>query len=103
MNYEKLDLVLKVAGSGMSGVGSILLAWRVKSIIKWVVYSLVAHEVSIEQISKILNGGPQTGTIVSGVPKHLLEFQDKTGLCLMIVGFASLGLGMLLSMVQYLL
>lgn len=103
MDHEKLALVLKVVGSGLSGVGSILLAWRVKSIIKWIVYSLVAHEVSIDQIRKFLNKLPQTDPMVSGVPKHLLEFQDKAGMCLLIAGFASLGLGMLLNMVHYLL
>lgn len=47
---------LNAIGAVSVGAGSILLAWRVKEILKWVVYCLVAHEQSIEQLSNLAAG-----------------------------------------------
>ncbi len=63
----------KLIGAGAIGVGSILLAWRVKTILKWVVYCLVAHEQSISQLRRLADNQPQTDNIVEGVTKHLLD------------------------------
>jgi hypothetical protein len=81
----------------LSGIGSLLLAWRVKSILTWVVYSIVAHEQSIEQLIKIIENKPQTGPTVTGTAERLLNIQDKLGLTLLVLGFLSLGMGMLLN------
>lgn len=86
---------LKLIGALSSGAGSLVLAWRVKELLKWVVYCLVAHEQSITQLRKIASNQPQTEPLVEGVPKHLLKIQDKLGLALLIVGFSLLGVGML--------
>jgi hypothetical protein len=103
MPHERIDLILKVLGSGLTGAGALILAWRVRSILKWVVYAIVAHEESINQILRVMNNQPQTDPAVKGVPKHLLNYQDKAGFCLLIAGFVSLGVGMLLNMIHFLL
>ena len=103
MNNIDISICLKVAGSCLSGLGSLLLAWRLRSIIQWITYSIVAHEVSLEHIQKILTGQGQSQPLVNGIPKHLLSFLDKTGFLLLIAGFTSLGIGMLLNMFTYLL
>jgi len=95
MTLETLEQILKVAGSALSGIGSILLAWRLRSLVQWIVGCVVAHEMAVTQLSRIVSGQQQTGPIVTGLPHHLLNFQNTLGVYLLIAGFASLGIGML--------
>ena len=97
-----IQTALKITGTGMTGLGSILLAWRVKSILQWVVHCIVAHEVSIEQLQRVANNQPQTQSVIIGTPIHLLETQDKIGFILLVGGLLLLGVGMLLNMSAYL-
>lgn len=94
-------VLLKIVGALSAGLGSILLAWRVKEILKWVVYCLVAHEQSIEQLKLIAANQNQTEPIVSGVTKHLIDVQSKLGIVLLVIGFALLGIGMLCNAVSF--
>jgi hypothetical protein len=94
---------LKVAGAVFTALGSILLAWRVKEILKWVVYCLVAHEQSIAQLRKVLSNEPQTEPMVQGVTKHLLNVQSKLGVVLLVVGLLLVAAGMLFNAATYLL
>jgi hypothetical protein len=103
MTHEQLDTVLKITGSGLSGFGSLVLAWRIRSIIKWITFSLVAHEVTLVQIRLKLEGKPQTENFVEGVPKHLLNFQESVGFYFLITGFVCLGMGMILNTIHFLL
>lgn len=96
-------VLLKIAGALAAGLGSILLAWRVKEILKWVVYCLVAHEQSIEQLTNIAANQNQTEPIVKGVTKHLLDVESKLSIILLVTGFALLGIGMLCSAASFLL
>ena len=86
---------LKLIGTVLSAGGSLVLAWRVKQILKWVIYALVAHETSITQLRKFLNKEPQDGPVVEGVTGHLLDVESKLGVILLVLGFALLGVGML--------
>jgi len=70
---------LKIIGAVSTAVGSILLAWRVKEILKWVVYCLVAHEQSLEQVRRRLSNQQQTEPMVWGVSKHLLDIESRLG------------------------
>lgn len=101
---ESMDFptILKVIGSFSSGIGSILLAWRVKVILQWITYSIIAHETSIEQLIRILSDQPQTDPTITGTPVHLLNVQDKLGFYLLIEGFLFLGVGMLATGISYL-
>ena len=103
MTHEQLDTILKVAGSGLSGAGSLILAWRVRSIIKWVSHSLVAHEMNLVQARLLLAGKPQTQKFIEGMPTHLLRFQESCGFYLLIAGFVCLGAGMIINMIHSLL
>jgi hypothetical protein len=47
MTHDQVDTILKITGSGLSGFGSLILAWRVRGIIKWITYSLVAHDITL--------------------------------------------------------
>ena len=100
-----IDLVtwLKLLGAVAAGSGSVLLAWRVKEILKWVVYSLVTHEQSITQLRLIAENKPQTDNIVEGVTKHLLNVESKLGFVLLVAGLLLLGAGMLCNAATYLL
>ncbi len=94
---------LKLGGALATGSGSLLLAWRVKTILKWIVYCLVAHETSIGQLRRIASGDPQTEPVVERVTKHLLDIQDKSAFALLIFGFVLLGAGMLSNAATYLM
>jgi len=94
---------LKIAGAVSTAIGSILLAWRVKSILQWVIYCLVAHEQSISQLRNIASNRPQDEVIVEGVTKHLLDVESKLGLVLLVLGFLLLGIGMLCQAATYFL
>ncbi|ODS95566.1 MAG: hypothetical protein ABS56_15705 [Lautropia sp. SCN 69-89] len=96
-----IHTLLKVLGALTTGVGSILLAWRVKAILKWVVYCLVAHEQSIDQLARIAANQRQSDPIVGDVTKHLLHIESKLGFVLLILGFALLGVGMLTTAASY--
>ena len=93
----------KLIGTVLSAGGALVLAWRVKEILKWVVYALVAHEASITQLRKYLNNEPQTGPVVEGVTTHLLDIESKLGVILLVLGFALLGVGMLFNAASLLL
>jgi len=86
---------LKIIGAIFTAIGSILLAWRVKEIMKWVVYCLVAHEQSLIQVRKLLNKEQQTKPMVEGVTKHLLNIKSKLGVVLLVLGLVFLAIGML--------
>lgn len=92
---------LKVVGAALTGVGSILLAWRVYEILKWVVYCLVTHEDSINKLRDFANNTRNKPVIVGGVTTHLIDVESK-GYILLIVGFLLLGVGMLCNMITYL-
>lgn len=97
-----LDIItwLKFIGAVATGVGSILLAFRVSQILKWVVYCLVAHEDSINKLAGITsNRTPMT----IGVTKHLLDIESKLGLTLLIIGFSLLAIGMLCTAATYII
>jgi len=93
MLHENVPYI-KLAGAVCSSLGAILLAWRIRSILKWVVYALVTHEDSLEQHRLLISGKPQTAPTISGVTKQILNIQNGIGLFLLIAGFALLGIGM---------
>ena len=93
---------LKVVGAGSTAAGSILLALRVRILLKWVVFCLVAHEQAITQLRKMAANRQQDHPIVEGVTRHLLDLQSKVGIILLVLGFLLLGIGMLCNMVTYL-
>lgn len=98
---KDLSTWLKIIGATSTAIGSILLAWRVKEILKWVVYGLVAHEQSINQMRKILNNKQQTEPLIEGVTKHLIDVESKLGVFLLVSGLLLLAIGMLTTAASY--
>jgi hypothetical protein len=98
-----LSTWLKLIGALSTGIGSFLLAWRIKAILKWVVYCLVAHENSINELFKLVSNQQQTKVIISGTTKHLLDIESKLGVVLLIVGFLLLGIGMLCNVASFII
>lgn len=95
--------ILKVIGATSAGLGSLVLAWRVKHILEWVTNCIVAHDNNFNQILKTIHGESQTEKVVLNVASTLLSVQDKLGFLLFVLGFALLGAGMLCTAVSYLL
>lgn len=94
---------LQVIGALAAGAGSILLAWRVREILHWVVLALVTHERSIEVLLDVPTREPQRKAAVVGAVKHLLDIEAKLGLGLLITGFALLSIGMLANALSHFL
>lgn len=97
-----ISLWLKVGGGVFTGLGSILLAWRVKSILKWVEYCLVSHENSILELSNAIDRSSYRPMINYGVARHLIDVKDKLGFYLLVGGFVLLGIGMLSNAASFL-
>jgi hypothetical protein len=100
MTQESINLYAKLAGSALTGIGSIVLAWRIKQIVKWVALALSAHEISIDVLMKRMNGQQQQFPVVQGVVKHLNDIENTLGTKLLIAGFGCLGVGMLLNVLS---
>ena len=98
---DDISTWLKIIGAICTALGSIILAWRVKEITKWVVYCLITHEQSLEQVRKILSNEQQTEPLVEGVATHLLDIESKLGVKLLVVGLSLLALGMLSTAISY--
>lgn len=91
-----------VVGALAAGLGSLLLAWRVSQILKWVVYCLVAHERSIDVLINVAGGKFQSQPAVTGVIQHVLDIESKLGVALLVAGLVLLGLGMLSNAASFL-
>ena len=100
---EVMTLWLKVIGALCSGVGALVLAWRVKTLLGEVVLCLFTHDESIRQIRLILERKPQSGPIIEGYATEVALIQDKIGLKLLICGFVLMGVGMLCNAASYIL
>lgn len=94
---HECSLWLKITGTLLTGIGSILLAWRLKLIVKWVSLALNAHEISISMLSKAMSGDGQEFPVIEGTAKHLNDIETNLGTKLLVTGFASLGVGMVLN------
>lgn len=92
---------LKIIGAASTAIGSILLSWRIKEIMKWVVYCLVAQEQSLNQVRRILNNEGQVEPMIEGVTRHLLDVESKVGIRLLVTGFLLLAIGMLSTAASY--
>lgn len=97
---EEIIVYLKIASTALTGAGSILLAWRIKEIVKWVSLALNAHEISISMLRKVASGETQDFPVVEGSVKHLNDIENKLGTKLLIAGFACLGFGMLFNTIS---
>ncbi|PAJ73391.1 hypothetical protein CJF42_16125 [Pseudoalteromonas sp. NBT06-2] len=96
-----ITIWLKIIGAIFTGVGSILLAWRVKSILTWVKNCLIAHEVSIRAFQDVVNGNTQKYPVVTGTIIHLLDIESKLGVILLVSGFIFLAMGMFFNAASY--
>lgn len=99
---DDISTWLRVIGLILSGLGSLILAWRVKGILDSVVNCLVAHDYSLEAINDVINKGHTKHHLVLRSTVHLLNKLDKFGVITLVLGFASLGLGMLTSAAAFL-
>lgn len=90
-----------IFGSICSALGSMVLAWRVKTILQWVKYVLVSHEITIKQLVRIVNGNLQTQPGIEDSVIHLIDVENKLGLIFLLIGFILLAVGMLLKAASY--
>ena len=94
------DMIISGIGTTLTVVGSIVLAWRVKIILDWVYYSIVAHEASITAITEKLEGRQQSLPVITGTVVHLSNTKDITGTKLLRLGFILIGLGVAIQLLS---
>jgi len=94
---------LGVAGLACTGLGSILLAWRVATLLRWTANCLSAHDQAITQLLRLVSGHPQTEEIPINSVSHLVNIEAKLGLGMLVSGFALLGIGSLCKIAAHLL
>lgn len=80
-------------GTSLTVIGSIVLAWRVKIILDWVHYSIVAHEASLIAIVEKIERRQQFFPVITGTNIHLSNAINVTGTKLLVLGFVLIGLG----------
>lgn len=98
-----LSTWMKIGGAFAAGIGSLLLAWRVQQLLKWVVLALVTHERSIEVLLDLpTSQSPLQREAVVGAVRHLLDIEQKLGFGLLVFGLALLGLGMISNAASFL-
>jgi len=99
VNKDLIDIV----ASALSAFGSIVLAFRVKSLIGLIADVLNAHEKALREIKEISekpkwnNAGRLSAAVDSGLKNGMVvaidRFNAKKGAVLLVVGFSSLALG----------
>lgn len=99
---SELPVILKLLGALLAGLGSLVLAWRVKKLLTAIVDCLLTHDMSIKELLARANGGRQTMPAVVGMASVVLDIQDKIGLRLLVVGFVLFGVGLLCTALSYL-
>lgn len=85
-------IVLKIAGPVLTACGSLLLAWRVKSIIDSLILAQQAAEVNFHSIAAFLGNQIQDLKIVGGLDEHVQRSQ-RFGVWLLVAGFVLIAAG----------
>ncbi len=95
--------LVKIIASALSTFGSIVLAFRVKSLIVLIADVLNAHEKALGEIKEISetpkwgNAGRLSATVDAGLKNGMVvaidRFNARKGAALLVVGFGSLALG----------
>lgn len=97
----EISIGLKVLGAVLTTLGSIFLGWRAYQISKLVKSVLDAHEVSLHALLEFVERGRNTTPFLANMGKHHDEYEKKTGLKLVILGFSFLALGAISNACSY--
>lgn len=87
-----MAIYLRIGGIGLSALGALLLAWRVKGILDVITLAHEANDLNTRIIMDMLNGQPQTAAITVGMNQQVIRKQ-KRGVWLLVAGFLFIGIG----------
>jgi len=85
-------MFFKILGPILTGVGSLVLAWRVKTILDALVLAQNAAEVNFRSISAFLQNKARDLPVVVGLDEHVARSQQQ-GFPLLIIGFLPIAAG----------
>jgi hypothetical protein len=85
-------LTLKVLGPLLVTTGSVVLAWRVKTILDSLVLAQSAAEANFLSLTAFLSGSVKDLKIVGGLDEHV-ERSQRRGIWLLVVGFLLIAAG----------
>lgn len=93
---------LKLVGWLSTGLGSLVLAWRLKTLLTSVKNAMIAHEHAIGVLFGRFKND-EKNPIMFGYALEAAEFEDKLGLVLFVLGLVLIGLGQLAAAASYLI
>ena len=81
-----MDVGITAIGTILNVGGSVLLAIRVKMLLKWIGLTLDAHEMSIASLGEIIQNGVQKTPLITGMNEQLGKINDNEGQKLLVGG-----------------
>jgi hypothetical protein len=85
-------MTLKIIAPLLTALGSLILAWRVKTILDVLIFAQRASEGNFRSITKFLSNKQSHLGMLVGMDEHV-EKQQKNGLWLLVVGFLLIATG----------
>lgn len=87
---------IQLLGPLLAGIGSILLAWRVKKILDALILAQAAAETNFRSLAAFLDHQIHDLKIVSGLDEQV-EKSHRFGVLLLVVGFLLIAIGAFIS------
>ena len=86
-------------GTVLNVIGSVLLAVRVKMLLKWIGLVLDAHEMSIVALTDLIERGANSTPVINGMTEHLERINKTTGQILLVLGFLMISVGVICQLI----
>lgn len=94
-----MEIGITSIGTVLNVIGSVLLAVRVKMLLKWIGLVLNAHEMSIVALMDCIQCGTNRTPVVTGMTEHLDRINDNAGQRLLVLGFLMIGAGVICQLI----
>lgn len=94
-----MEIGITSIGTVLNVIGSVLLAVRVKMLLKWIGLVLNAHEMNIDVLTDFIQGRAQSIPVITGMTEHLDRINDTTGQRLLVLGFLMIGAGVICQLI----
>lgn len=94
-----MEIGITSVGTVLNVIGSVLLAVRVKMLLKWIGLVLNAHEMGIVALMDFIERGTNRTPVITGMTEHLDRINDTTGQRLLILGFLMIGAGVICQLI----
>ena len=87
----------KMLPSLLMAAGSLMLAWRVKSLLDVLILAQLGSETNFRSITEFLTGRQSELPVLVGFDQHVFRSSRQLGIWLLVIGFLLIGASGLLS------